>query len=94
VTAAECCLAPGSHARWNGRSWTWRSPPRFPTVDELMVTSQIFDHEARLRSFGIVAAARDALIVEAAEGEAQAATPSVGPEFTLAEWREPLLQEL
>jgi hypothetical protein len=44
-------------------------------ADELMVTSQIFDHQARLRSFEIVAAARDALIVEAAEGDAQAATP-------------------
>ena len=32
-------------------------------VDELMVTSQIFDHEARLRSFQITAAARDAMEV-------------------------------
>ena len=31
--------------------------------DELMVTSQIFDHEARLRSFEITAAARDAIEV-------------------------------
>ncbi len=30
-------------------------------VDELMVTGQIFDHAARLRSFELVAAARDAL---------------------------------
>ncbi len=30
-------------------------------ADELMVTSQIFDHEARLSSFEITAAARDAL---------------------------------
>jgi luciferase family oxidoreductase group 1 len=34
-------------------------------ADELMVTSQIFDHEARLRSFEITAAARDSLAVEA-----------------------------
>ncbi|HEX8921509.1 MAG TPA: hypothetical protein VF766_08515, partial [Pyrinomonadaceae bacterium] len=30
-------------------------------ADELMVTAQIFDHAARLRSFEIVAEARDAL---------------------------------
>jgi alkanesulfonate monooxygenase SsuD/methylene tetrahydromethanopterin reductase-like flavin-dependent oxidoreductase (luciferase family) len=30
-------------------------------ADELMVTSQIFDHEARLRSFEIVAQAREAV---------------------------------
>jgi luciferase family oxidoreductase group 1 len=30
-------------------------------ADELMVTSQIFDHDARLRSYEITAAARDAL---------------------------------
>jgi luciferase family oxidoreductase group 1 len=33
-------------------------------ADELMVTSQIFDHAARLRSFEITAAARDALARE------------------------------
>ncbi len=31
-------------------------------ADELMVTSQIFDHEARLRSFEITAQARDATV--------------------------------
>jgi alkanesulfonate monooxygenase SsuD/methylene tetrahydromethanopterin reductase-like flavin-dependent oxidoreductase (luciferase family) len=30
-------------------------------ADEIMVTTQMFDHAARLRSFEIVAAARDAL---------------------------------
>ena len=32
-------------------------------ADELRVTSQVFDHEARLRSFEITAAARDAIEV-------------------------------
>src|SRR5687767_7463102 len=32
-------------------------------ADELMVTSQIYDHEARLRSFEITAQARDALVL-------------------------------
>ena len=31
-------------------------------ADELMVTSQIFDHDARLRSYEITASARDALV--------------------------------
>lgn len=35
-------------------------------ADELMVTSQIFDHAARLRSFEITAQARDALSLEPA----------------------------
>jgi alkanesulfonate monooxygenase SsuD/methylene tetrahydromethanopterin reductase-like flavin-dependent oxidoreductase (luciferase family) len=30
-------------------------------ADELMITSQIFDHEARLRSYAITAGARAAL---------------------------------
>jgi hypothetical protein len=30
-------------------------------ADELMVTAQIFDHQARLRSFELTAEARDAL---------------------------------
>jgi alkanesulfonate monooxygenase SsuD/methylene tetrahydromethanopterin reductase-like flavin-dependent oxidoreductase (luciferase family) len=30
-------------------------------ADELMVTAQIFDHQARLRSFEILAAAREEL---------------------------------
>ena len=34
-------------------------------ADELMVTAQIFDHAARLKSFEIAAEARDALIAEA-----------------------------
>ena len=38
-------------------------------ADELMVTSQIFDHEARLRSFEITAVARDASVLK---GEAVA----------------------
>jgi alkanesulfonate monooxygenase SsuD/methylene tetrahydromethanopterin reductase-like flavin-dependent oxidoreductase (luciferase family) len=32
-------------------------------ADELMVTSQIFDHKARLRSFEITAGARDEIAV-------------------------------
>jgi luciferase family oxidoreductase group 1 len=36
-------------------------------ADELMVTSQIFDHGARLRSFEITAQARDALSLEPAD---------------------------
>jgi luciferase family oxidoreductase group 1 len=39
-------------------------------ADEIMVTAQIFDHAARLRSFELVAEARDAL---AARGSSQAA---------------------
>ena len=39
-------------------------------ADEIMVTAQMFDHAARLRSFAIVAEVRDAL---AAAGEASAA---------------------
>jgi hypothetical protein len=35
-------------------------------IDDLMVTGQIFDHAARLRSFELVAAARDALADETA----------------------------
>jgi hypothetical protein len=31
------------------------------SADELMVTAQIFDHQARLRSFEITAEVRDAL---------------------------------
>jgi alkanesulfonate monooxygenase SsuD/methylene tetrahydromethanopterin reductase-like flavin-dependent oxidoreductase (luciferase family) len=38
-------------------------------ADELMVTSQIFDHEARLRSFEITAEARGGLVLR---GEAAA----------------------
>jgi luciferase family oxidoreductase group 1 len=34
-------------------------------ADELMVTAQIFDHAARLKSFEIAAEARDALVAEA-----------------------------
>ena len=30
-------------------------------ADELMVTAQIYDHQARLRSFELTAAARDAI---------------------------------
>ena len=32
------------------------------SADELMVTSQIFDHDARLRSYEIAAAVRGALV--------------------------------
>jgi alkanesulfonate monooxygenase SsuD/methylene tetrahydromethanopterin reductase-like flavin-dependent oxidoreductase (luciferase family) len=35
-------------------------------ANELMITAQVFDHAARLRSFEIAAAARDALDAEAA----------------------------
>jgi luciferase family oxidoreductase group 1 len=38
-------------------------------ADEIMVTAQIFDHAARLRSFEITAQARDALAREAADSQ-------------------------
>jgi hypothetical protein len=39
---------------------------RLTGADELMVTSHIHDHAARLRSLELVAAARDALAAERA----------------------------
>src|SRR5690606_32756291 len=39
-------------------------------ADELIVTANIFDHAARLRSFEIVAEARDALAEETGRGKA------------------------
>ena len=39
-------------------------------VDEIVVTTQIFDHAARRRSFELVAAARDALSTAAAGADA------------------------
>ena len=39
-------------------------------ADELLVAGQIFDHEARLRSFGIVADAHAALSQDGTEAEA------------------------
>ncbi len=47
-------------------------------ADEIMVTAQVFDHAARLRSFELVAQARDAL-ARIGEGGAPRLTPGHGP---------------
>ena len=54
---ALSCSAVGS--RRNGRQRASRHSSRRTGADELMVTAQIFDHAARLRSFEILAGLRD-----------------------------------